>query len=74
MADYKMIIDGKKVDSDETFPVLNPATEEVIAQCPKANAEHVDQAVAAARRAFPSWRHCRHSSTPIPWRSTGPRA
>lgn len=64
MADYKMIIDGKKVDSDETFPVLNPATEEVIAQCPKANAGHVDQAVAAARQAFPSW-----SATPDAERS-----
>jgi len=55
MTDYKMIIDGEKVSTDETFPVLNPATEEVIAQCPKASVEHVDQAVAAARRAFPAW-------------------
>ncbi len=55
MTDYKMIIDGKGVSTDETFPVLNPATEEVVAQCPKANEEHVNLAVAAARRAFPAW-------------------
>lgn len=55
MADYHMIIDGKKVATAETFPVLNPATEEVIAQCPKASTEDLDSAVAAARRAFPSW-------------------
>ena len=55
MTDYKMIIDGKGVSTDETFPVLNPATEEVVAQCPKAKEEHVNLAVAAARRAFPAW-------------------
>ncbi len=55
MTDYKMIIDGQKVDADSTFPVLNPATEEIIAQCPRASATQVDQAVAAARRAFPAW-------------------
>jgi acyl-CoA reductase-like NAD-dependent aldehyde dehydrogenase len=64
MTDYKLIIDGKKVSTAETFPVLNPATEEVVAQCPKATPEHVDQAVAAARRAFPSW-----SATPDAERS-----
>ena len=55
MTDYKMIIDGKGVSTDETFPVLSPATEEVVAQCPKANEEHLNLAVAAARRAFPAW-------------------
>lgn len=64
MSTYNLIIDGKKVATDETFPVINPATEEVIAQCPKATAAHVDQAVAAARRAFPSW-----SATPDAERS-----
>ncbi|MEE4143912.1 MAG: aldehyde dehydrogenase family protein [Halieaceae bacterium] len=64
MSGYSMIIDGKKVSADESFPVINPATEEVIAQCPRATAEHVDQAVAAARRAFPSW-----SATPDAERS-----
>jgi acyl-CoA reductase-like NAD-dependent aldehyde dehydrogenase len=64
MPDYNLIIDGKKVATDETFPVINPATEEVVAQCPKATVEHVNQAVAAARRAFPAW-----SATPDAERS-----
>lgn len=64
MPEYNLIIDGKKVTTAETFPVINPATEEVIAQCPKATVEHVDQAVAAARRAFPAW-----SATPDAERS-----
>ena len=64
MSAYKLIIDGRKVATEETFPVINPATEEVAAQCPKATAEHVDLAVAAARRAFPAW-----SATPDAERS-----
>ena len=55
MSVYHLIIDGKAVSTQDSFPVLNPATEEIIAQCPRASGEHLDQAVAAARRAFPSW-------------------
>jgi len=36
--------------------VLNPATEERIAEVPAASAEEADAAVAAARAAFPAWR------------------
>ncbi|EED36331.1 aldehyde dehydrogenase 1a3 [Luminiphilus syltensis NOR5-1B] len=55
MSDYKMLINGKAVAADETFPVLNPATEDVIAYAPKATQAHLDSAVAAARAAFPAW-------------------
>jgi len=55
MSDYNLIINGEKVTTGETFPVINPATEEVLAECPKASADTVDQAVAAARAAFPAW-------------------
>jgi malonate-semialdehyde dehydrogenase (acetylating) / methylmalonate-semialdehyde dehydrogenase len=36
--------------------VTNPARGEVIARVPLSSAEEVDQAVAAARKAFPAWR------------------
>jgi acyl-CoA reductase-like NAD-dependent aldehyde dehydrogenase len=36
--------------------VVNPATEEPIAEIPAAGPEDVDRAVAAARRAWPGWR------------------
>ena len=64
MSAYHMIIDGQKVAAAETFPVLNPATEEVIAECPRASEADLDSAVAAARRAFPGW-----SATPDEERS-----
>jgi malonate-semialdehyde dehydrogenase (acetylating)/methylmalonate-semialdehyde dehydrogenase len=40
----------------ESQPVINPATGEPIARVPLSAAPDVDQAVAAARAAFPSWR------------------
>ena len=55
MTQYALIIDGKKITTQDTFDVLNPATEEVVAQCSAATPDHVDQAVAAAQRAFKSW-------------------
>jgi acyl-CoA reductase-like NAD-dependent aldehyde dehydrogenase len=36
--------------------VVNPATEETIAELPEATAEDADRAVAAAKAAFPAWR------------------
>ena len=51
---YQMYVNGEWVDSKshKTFPVYDPATEEVIAQVPDANAEDVNRAVAAAKTAF----------------------
>ncbi len=55
MSDFKLIIDGKPVDTTESFAVLNPATETVVAQCPKASIDDLNNAVGAAKKAFPSW-------------------
>jgi acyl-CoA reductase-like NAD-dependent aldehyde dehydrogenase len=38
-----------------TIPVVNPATEEIIAEVPAGSAEDADKAVAAARLAFGAW-------------------
>jgi acyl-CoA reductase-like NAD-dependent aldehyde dehydrogenase len=37
------------------YPVVNPATEEVVAEAPNASVEDVDEAVRAARGAFDAW-------------------
>lgn len=52
---YKLLIGGKLVDGDQTMNVVNPATEEVLAACPRASMSQLNQAVAAAKAAFPSW-------------------
>jgi betaine-aldehyde dehydrogenase len=51
---YQMFINGEWVasQSNKTFPVYEPATEEVLAQVPDSNAEDVNRAVAAAKVAF----------------------
>ncbi|MFD7977878.1 aldehyde dehydrogenase family protein [Streptomyces sp. NPDC059071] len=41
--------------STETVPVVDPATEQVVARVPAGTAEDVDAAVRAARAAFPGW-------------------
>jgi acyl-CoA reductase-like NAD-dependent aldehyde dehydrogenase len=55
MADFKLLIGGKLVAGDSTMPVLNPATEESLADCPRASERQLDEAVAAAKKAFPTW-------------------
>ncbi len=55
---FSLIIDGRPVAGDRgAFPVINPATEEVFAECPTASIEQLNDAVAAAERAFQSWQH-----------------
>jgi acyl-CoA reductase-like NAD-dependent aldehyde dehydrogenase len=50
---WKLYIDGKWTDaSGGTFDVINPATEEVVAQAPNGTRADLDKAVRAARRAF----------------------
>lgn len=53
--EYQLLIDGQMVDGDMTMDVINPATEDVIAVCPRASEAQLEQAVAAARRAFLAW-------------------
>ncbi|MEY9962943.1 phenylacetaldehyde dehydrogenase [Streptacidiphilus sp. MAP12-16] len=55
-APYRLFIDGAWRDGgDGSYPVVNPATEEVVGHAPEASAADVDAAVAAAREAFVTW-------------------
>lgn len=59
-SDFGLILGGKKVRTDVGQPIINPCTKNVIIQGPVATKEHLDEAVAAARAAFPSW-------SAVPW-------
>ncbi len=50
----RMFVDGRFVAaaSGKTFPVYNPATGEILTHVPESEAEDVERAVRAARRAF----------------------
>lgn len=52
---YNMIINGQAVTGASTFDVINPADKSVLAACPQASVAQVDEAVAAAKAAFPAW-------------------
>ena len=60
MEPFRMIIGGELVNGVSTLPVINPATEASIADCPRADESQLDQAVAAANSAFNGW-----AATPI---------
>jgi acyl-CoA reductase-like NAD-dependent aldehyde dehydrogenase len=60
VAEYKLLIGGRLVPGTGMMDIINPATEEVLAQAPRANLAQADEAVAAAKRAFPAW-----SATPL---------
>ena len=53
---YANLIGGEMVTTDATLDVVNPATEQVIAQVPACGKDELDRAVDAARVAFESWR------------------
>ena len=48
-------INGREVESRETFTNYNPATGEAIGEVASGTGEEVAQAVAAAKEAFPKW-------------------
>src|SRR6266478_1164196 len=55
MTAFTLTIDGRPAPTAETFEVLNPADETVVAACPLGTTQLIDTAVAAARRALPAW-------------------
>jgi acyl-CoA reductase-like NAD-dependent aldehyde dehydrogenase len=55
MQEFDMYINGKPVKSGKTFDVINPATAKPFARCQLGSVALVDQAVAAAKAAFPAW-------------------
>src|SRR5262245_15231338 len=59
-------IGGRLVPATATHhtPAYNPARGKVIAEAPESDAQAVDQAVQAAKKAFPAW-----ADTPAPERA-----
>ena len=57
---FRQLIDGELVEGAGTLDVINPATGKTLTVSPRADRAQLDQAVAAAKSAFPRW-----SATPI---------
>ena len=59
-AGFRLLIGGRLVPGASTTDVINPATEQPVAACPRASLAQLNDAVAAATAAFPAW-----SGTPL---------
>lgn len=58
---YQLYIDGSWRDGrGGSYPIVNPATETIVAEAPEASVQDALDAAAAARAAFPGW-----STTPL---------
>ena len=58
---WKLLIGGEWVEGENgTYPIVNPATEEVEAHAPEASVAQAQAAARAAREAFPRW-----AATPV---------
>ncbi len=56
-ADQPLVIDGRRVETAERIVSVNPSrAAEIVGRVAAAGAAEIDQAVAAAVRAFPAWR------------------
>ncbi|WP_336980913.1 aldehyde dehydrogenase family protein [Altererythrobacter fulvus] len=53
--EFNLLINGKAEAGVSDFDVINPATGQAFATCPKADKAILDRAVKAARDAFPAW-------------------
>jgi hypothetical protein len=55
MRKFKLLINGKLVSGGARLDVINPATEEVLVEAPRADRAQLNEAIAAAKAAFPAW-------------------
>jgi len=55
LAEFKLAINGKLVAGAASMDVINPATGKSFVQCPRADVAQLNDAVAAAKAAFPAW-------------------
>ena len=64
MSDFRLLINGRFVQGAGTLDVINPATGRTLTAAPRADRAQLEQAVAAAKAAFPTW-----SATPLQHRA-----
>ena len=60
-AKYEMTIGGQQIPAADYRETRNPADGSVVGLCPVATADHLEQAVQAAARAFERWRYSTHA-------------
>jgi acyl-CoA reductase-like NAD-dependent aldehyde dehydrogenase len=57
---YRLLIGGERVAGEwGGYPIVNPATEQVVGEAPEASVAQAEAAAAAAAEAFPAWSRTR---------------
>src|SRR3984957_2466054 len=59
-SDFRLLINGRLVEGAGSLDVINPATGRTLTTAPRVDRAQLDEAVAAAKAAFPTW-----SATPL---------
>ena len=67
MRDFNLLIGGQLVPGAATIPVINPATENVLADAPRASLAQLNDAVAAARQVLRPGQHALCESAANCW-------
>lgn len=55
LASFRLLVNGRLVPGASTMDVINPATGKSFVACPRADVAQLNEAVAAAKAAFPAW-------------------
>src|SRR5262245_29516942 len=55
VSDFRLLIDGRLVEGAGVLDVINPATGRILTTAPRADRAQLEEAVAAAKAAFPTW-------------------
>jgi delta 1-pyrroline-5-carboxylate dehydrogenase len=53
--EFRLLINGRLVEGAGTLDVINPATGRTLTAAPRASGAQMNEAVAAAKAAFPMW-------------------
>ncbi|MBS0612882.1 MAG: aldehyde dehydrogenase family protein [Proteobacteria bacterium] len=53
--EYRLLIGGRLVNGHGSMPVINPATGLAFVECPRASETQAEEAIQAAKKAFPQW-------------------
>jgi len=62
MEAFNLLIDGQMKPGAMTMKITNPATGKILAECPRADERQLNDAIAAAKRAFPAWAKTSHAA------------
>jgi acyl-CoA reductase-like NAD-dependent aldehyde dehydrogenase len=62
MKAFNLLIDSQMKPGSMTMEIMNPTTGKILAECPRPDERQLNDAIAAAKRAFPAWAKTSHTA------------